>query len=321
MRKLAFIFAGLTGIVGGAAHAADYPSRPIQLIVPYAPGGITDVAARMVVQHLEKELGQTIVVENRAGAATTVASNYVARQNPDGYTLYAASVSLPLNKYLQPSVQYDAFNDFTVLSGFTDSPFVLQVSKSMGVSNMEELLQKLKEKPGDYTIGASGVGAMNHIATETWLKKADVDALVVQYQGGSQVRMALLSGDIDMTFATLNEAKPLLEEGKSLPVAVTTLERVPSMPEVPTMNEALNLENFEAIFWTALLAPKGLSEDRVEKLRTAMKAVGENEELREKLAAQGVLLNVTDGEQTVQRMRQAVDTFAPIIEDFKAAQK
>ena len=321
MRKLAFVFAGLMGVSGGVAHADDYPSRPIQLVVPYAPGGITDVAARMVVQHLEKELGQTIVVENRAGAATTVASNYVARQKPDGYTLYAASVSLPLNKYQQTGVQYDAFEDFTVLSGFTDSPFVLQVSKSLGVDSMEELLQKLKENPGDYTIGASGVGAMNHIASETWLKQADVDALVVQYQGGAQVRLAILGGDIDMTFATLNEAKPLLEDGKSLPVAVTTRERVPSMPDVPTMNEAMNVDNFEVIFWTALLAPKGLSEERVEKLRTAMKAVGEDEELREKLAAQGVILNVTDGEQTVQRMHDAVETFAPIIEDFQAAQK
>ncbi len=321
MRKLAFLVAGLIGVSGGVAHAENYPSRPIQLIVPYAPGGITDVAARMVVQRLEKELGQTIVVENRAGAATTVASNYVARQKPDGYTLYAASVSLPLNKYLQSNVQYDAFEDFTVLSGFTDSPFVLQVSKKLGVSSMEELLKKMKENPGKYTIGASGVGAMNHIATETWLKQSGAEGLVVQYQGGAQVRMAMLGGDIDMTFATLNEAKPLLDEGTSLPIAVTTQERVPSLPDVPTFNEAMKVENFEVIFWTALVAPKGLPDDRAEVLRKAMKAVGEDEELRQKLAAQGVILNVTDAEQTIQRMRNAVETFAPIIQDFQQAQK
>ena len=321
MRKYAFIFAGLVGFTAATAHAQEYPSRPIQLVVPYAPGGITDVAARMVVQRLEKELGQSIVVENRAGAATTVASNYVARQKPDGYTLYAASVSLPLNKYLQTGVQYDAFEDFTVLSGFTDSPFVLQVSKSLGVNNMEELLAKLKEKPGDYTIGASGVGAMNHIATETWLKQAGVDALVVQYQGGSQVRLAILGGDVDMTFATLNEAKPLLEDGTVQPIAVTTTEPVPSMPDVPTMNEAMGVENFEVIFWTALLAPKGMDQDVVDKLQTAMKKVGEDEELRQKLAEQGVILNVTDSEQTIQRMKDAVETFAPIIKDFQVAQK
>lgn len=320
MHKYAIIAAAIIGL-SGPVQAESYPSRAIQLVVPYAPGGITDVAARMVAQQLEKELGQTIVVENRAGAATTVASNYIARQKPDGYTLYAASVSLPLNKYLQTGVQYDAFKDFTVISGFTDSPFVLQTSKAMGVSTMEELVGKLKEKPGAYTIGASGAGAMNHIASETWLQKADVDALVVQYQGGAQVRMAILSGDIDMTFATLNEAQPLLAEGQTTPIVVTTSERVDSLPDVPTMQEAMKLENVEIIFWTALLAPGGLADDRAAILRDAMKSVGENEELRQKLAAQGVILNVTDEETTIKRMHAAVDTFAPIIKDFQEAQK
>lgn len=320
MRKFTFLFAGLMGI-SGVAHAQDYPSRPIQLVVPYAPGGITDVAARMVAQRLEQELGHSIVVENRAGAATTVASNYIARQKPDGYTLYAASVSLPLNKYLQSGVQYDAFKDFTVISGFTDSPFVLQASKSMGVSNMNDLVAKLKEKPGHYTLGASGVGAMNHIASETWLKQADVDALIVQYQGGSQVRMAILGGDINLTFATLNEAQPLLADGQTIPIAVTTSERVDSLPEVPTIKETLGLEKFEVIFWTALLAPQGLPDDIANKLRTAMKAVGEDNDLRQKLAVQGVVLNVTNEEDTIKRMHAAVDTFAPIIQDFQQAQK
>lgn len=319
MHKLSWIVAGLIGIAG-VAHADDYPSRPIHLVVPYAPGGITDVATRMVAQKLEKELGESIVIENRAGAATTVASNYVARQKPDGYTLYAASISLPLNQYLQSGVQYDAFNDFTILSGLTDSPMVLEASASMGVSTMDELVRKIKEKPGAYTIGASGVGAINHIAAENWLLKGDLDALIVQYQGGAQVRLGILGGDIDMTFATLNEAQPLLADGKAKAIAVATTDRVPSLPDVPTVQEAMGLEDFEVTFWTALLAPRGLSDDRAEKIRNAMKAVGADDDLRERLAAQGVILNTADSADTVKRMHAAVDTFAPIIKEFKAAQ-
>lgn len=319
MRKINWILAGLVGVTG-MAHADDYPSRPIHIVVPYAPGGITDVATRMVAQKLEEAIGQTVIIENRAGAATTVASNYMARQKPDGYTLYAASVSLPLNQYLQPKVQYNAYEDFTVLSGLTDSPFVLQASTAMGVSSMDELLEKMKEKPGAYTIGASGAGAMNHIAAESWLQAGELDALIVQYQGGSQVRVGILSGELDLTFATLNEAQPVLADGKAKAIAITTAERVDALPDVPTIQEAMGLENFDMIFWTALLAPNGLSEERAEKIRNAMQKVGQDEDLRARLAKQGVILNVTDAQATRQRIRDADETFAPIIKAFQSAQ-
>jgi len=322
MHKLNLITAGLVGLLSfmGSANAEKYPDRPISLVIPYAPGGITDVSMRMVAQKLEKHIGQTIVVENRAGAATTVASNYVSRQKPDGYTLYAASVSLPLNKYLQSNVKYDAFEDFTVLSGLVDSPFVLEVSSKLGIKTMDELVKKARENPGKYTVGASGVGAMNHIAAESWMQQGNVDALLVQYQGGSQVRMAILGGDIDMTFATLNEALPLKNDGKVEFIAVTTKERLKAYPDVPTVQESLGLDSFEAVFWTALLAPKGLDDARAETIRAAMREVAKDEDLRVKLEAQGVTLNVTDAPTTVKRMKSAEKSFAPIIKAFQKSQ-
>ncbi len=322
MRKSTLIAVGFVGIMStlGSAQAENYPERPISLIIPYAPGGITDVSMRMLAQKLEQQLGQTIVVENRAGAATTVASNYVSRQKPDGYTLYAASVSLPLNKYLQKSVQYDAFKDFTVLSGLADSPFILEVSSTLGIKTMDELVKQIRENPGKYTVGASGVGAMNHIAAETWLKQGNLDALLVQYQGGAPVRQAILGGDIHMTFATLNEALPLKQDGKVEFVAVTTTERLSAYPDVPTVQESMGLDNFEAVFWTALLAPQGMDEARAEKIRAAMREVAKDNELRAKLKNQGVTLNVTDAQTTVERMKGAEKTFGPIIKEFQKAQ-
>ena len=322
MRKPNLIAAGLIALMTlmGTAQAEKYPERPISLVIPYAPGGITDVSMRMIAQKLQDQLGQTIVVENRAGAATTVASNYVSRQKPDGYTLYAASVSLPLNKFLQPNVQYDAFKDFTVLSGLADSPFVLEIDSKLGIKTMDELVKKIRENPGKYNIGASGVGAMNHITAESWLQRGNLDALVVQYQGGAQVRMAILSGDIHMTFATINEALPLKNDGKVEFIAVTTPERLSAYPDVPTVQESMGLDNFEAVFWTALLAPKGMDEARASKIRAAMQEIGKDEELRAKLEAQGVTLNITDAQTTIERMKAAEKSFGPIIKAFQKTQ-
>ncbi|NYT62467.1 tripartite tricarboxylate transporter substrate binding protein [Alcaligenaceae bacterium] len=322
MRKSSFIAAGLAGLMSitVSAQAENYPDRAISLIIPYAPGGVTDVSMRLVAQKLEQHLGQTIVVENKAGAATTIASNYVSRQKPDGYTLYAASVSLPLNKYLQKNVQYDAFKDFTILSGLVDSPFVLEVSSALGIKTMDELVKKMRENPGKYTAGASGVGAMNHIATESWLQRGKLDALLVQYQGGAQVRMAILGGDIHMTFATLNEALPLKNDGKVEFIAVTTPKRLNAYPDVPTIKESMGLDNFEAVFWTALVAPKGMDQARADKIRVAMQKVAQDEDLRAKLELQGVTLNITDAKATVERMKASEQAFAPIIKAFQKEQ-
>lgn len=318
MRKPSLIAASLIGFVSimSTAQAENYPERAITMVIPYAPGGITDVSMRMIAQSMEKHIGQTIVIENRPGAATTVASNYVSRQKPDGYTLYAASVSLPLNKYLQKNVQYNAFEDFTVLSGLADSPFVLQVSSNLGIKNMDELSKKIRENPNKYTIAASGVGSMNHIAAESWMKQGDLDALLVQYQGGSQIRTAMLGGDIHMTFATINEALPLKKDKKVEFIAVTTPDRLKDYPDVPTISESMKLNNFEAVFWTALLAPKGLDKAKAEKINAAMQQVGKDADLRKKLEAQGVTLNITDGQATLARMKAAEKTFAPLIATF-----
>lgn len=318
MRKSSLMAAGLIGLMSltGTAQAENYPERAITMVIPYAPGGITDVSMRLIAQSMEKHIGQTIVIENRPGAATTVASNYVSRQKPDGYTLYAASVSLPLNKYLQKNVQYNAFEDFTVLSGLADSPFVLQINSSLGIKSMDDLSKKIRENPNKYTIGASGVGSMNHIAAESWMKQGNLDALLVQYQGGAQIRTAMLGGDIHMTFATINEALPLKNDNKVEFIAVTTSERLKNYPEVPTLQESMGLDNFEAVFWTALLAPKGIDKAKAEKISNTMKEVAKDEELRKKLEAQGVTLNITDGQTTLERMHAAEKTFAPVLETF-----
>ncbi|MFW8567206.1 Bug family tripartite tricarboxylate transporter substrate binding protein [Orrella sp. 11846] len=315
--KTVLAITGLSlAVMSGSSFASDYPNRPVKLVVPYAAGGITDVSTRMVAQALEKELGQVIVIENRPGGATSVASNHVSQQKPDGYTLYAASLSLPLNKYLQPDVKYDAFKDFQILSGLADSPMVLEVGKGVSANNLTELVEAMKANPGKYTIGASGVGASNHIGAENFLMRTGTDGLIVQYQGGAPVRTALLAGEIDMTLATLNEAQPVLKSGDAKAVAVATMERLDALPDVPTINEAMGWDDFEVVFWTALAAPAGLDPEVAKTIEAAMAKVGSDAQLRQKLQESGVTLNVTSADQTVERMKTADRTFGPIIEKF-----
>ncbi len=313
-KMMSIVFCSLLSI--NAAYANDYPERPIHLVVPYAAGGMTDVVTRLVAQELGNVLGQTIVVENRPGAATTVASNYIRNQKPDGYTLYAASLSLPLNQFLQKDVKYDAFKDYTILSGLVDSPMVLQVRSSLGVSTMGELVDSMKKSPGKYTIGASGVGASNHIGAENWLMKGNLDALIVQYQGGGPIRTAMMGNEVDMTFATVTDTQTLIASGHATAIAVATNNRIAAFPDVPTVNETMGWDDFEVVFWTALLAPAGLDEEVIQKIENAMALVSKNEELKARLVKLGAELNITSAQATEKRMQQAVTIFGPIIQNM-----
>jgi len=315
--KIFHLLYALPLLFSGVASAQDYPSRAIRVVVPYAVGGITDISARMVAQSLERAIGQTVIVDNKPGAATTVASNYVANQKPDGYTLYAASVSLPLNPYIQGNVAYKPYDDFTVLSGLTDAPFVLEVSAKKGITSMAQLVDEMKRNPGKMIMGASGVGSMNHIIAENWLKRSGLDALIVQYQGGNPTKIALLAGEIDMVFADLNIALPVIRANQAAAVAVATKSRLPELPDTPTVEESMGIGNFEGIFWTALLAPKGVSEEVIKKVSEAMNKVAQDEELKKKLEAQGVSLNIADAAQVLKRFKEAESIYAPILKTMK----
>lgn len=313
MRNLASILGASALLASTAVWATDYPTQPVTLVIPFSPGGLTDTSGRLIGERLSEELGQPVVIENRAGAGTTVASNWVAQQEPDGYTIYAASVSMALNHLIQDEVNY-TLDDFTYISGWIDSPFILHVHPSLEVSDMDELLAKIRENPDTYAIGTSGVGAVNHLASEFWVDVGDLDLAIVHYQGGAPARQDLLAGNIEMMFAATLEALPILEAGNTVGIAVTTRDRLDVLPDLPTVEEAMGLDFFEAVFWQTLVTPAGTPDDVVERLRSAMEVVGQDEELRAALAEQGVLLNVTDHEAVMERLATAEDVFGPLLE-------
>jgi tripartite-type tricarboxylate transporter receptor subunit TctC len=302
IRATAALLLALTAL--GAPAQAEYPEQPIKLIMPYPAGGMTDVSGRSVMAELARKLGGTIVVENKPGAASTVASNWMSQQKPDGYTLYAAPVSLVLNPLLQGKVGYGPYDSFVPISMMIESPFVLQVNKDLPVNSVQELVALIRKQPDRYAIGTSGVGSINHLAAEYFMSRFGLKLTVVHYKGGGPASQDLVGNQIQMMFSAANEAEPLIKAGRTRALAVTTTRRLPLLPDTPTMNEAAGLDDFEAVFWLALMAPKGLPADIAQRLSTAMQQLGQDPALAQRMQALGVSLQVTDGQEVVRRMRQ-----------------
>lgn len=314
MKRILAALAGALILTTGAT-AQDYPSEPVDMIVGYAAGGTSDTATRIVAEALSQELGQPVVVQNRPGAATTVASNWVANQDADGYTLYAAAVSLVLNPLLQPSVDYDADADFTPIATLVEVPFVLHVNPELGVSDMAGLVELIKQKPGELAVGTSGAGAINHLIAEYFMDALGLDLIVVHYQGDAPARQDLLAGNIQMSFTAATVALPLVEAGKTTGIAVTSADRLSDAPNLPTVAEAAELPDFEATYWMALVVPAGTPDKVVSRLSAAMEKLGGDDSLRQALLERGLVLNVMDAQATEARFANAKENFGRIIEN------
>lgn len=311
---LALSAMALVPMVGTVAHANEYPNDVIRLVMPYPPGGMSDVTSRAIAAELAKKIGGNIVVENRPGAASTVASNYIKNQKADGYTLYAAPVSLVLNPMMQEGVSYKPYEDFTPVSMMIYSPFVLQVNKDLGVKSVGELVDLIKKNPGKYAIGTSGVGSINHLSAEYFMKQFGLDMVVVHYKGGTPAAQDLVGGQIQMMFSAANEAKPMMDAGRTQGLAVTTKTRLPMLPDLPTMAEATDLKDFEAVFWMAMMGPSGLPENIQKKLSNAMLELKDNPEFVKKMDDMGVQLTVSNPVGVTENLKRDEQKWGDIIQ-------
>lgn len=299
------------------AYAQDaYPNKPLRLIVPYPPGGVTDNASRLIGERLGRELGQTVVVENKAGAASTLASNLTARATPDGYTVYAAPVSLVINPVLQGKVEYDPQKDFEPISLMMTSAFVLQANKDFKAKNLKELIDLVRANPDKFSIGTSGVGSINHLAAEYFIKSFGLKMAVIHYKGGIPAAQDLIGGRIEMMFSATNEALPMLAAGRTQGIAVSVPKRVATLPDVPTIDEASGTTGFDAVFWLALVTPAKVPQPIVNRLKAAMQVVGQDEGLKTELALKGVDLKVSSADEVRQYMERDGAKWGQIIRDL-----
>ncbi len=266
----------------------DWPQKPITLVVPYPPGGVNDAVARGYANKLASELGKPILIDNRAGAGTTVASNYVARAPADGYTIYAGGTSLVINPTLTGQVQYDPNKSFELVSLMSFTPFILHVNTAFPARNMNELIAHVKANPGRFNIASSGIGATNHLIAEMLKQEADIDMTHVPYKGGVQAGQDVASGQAQMMFSASLEAKPILATGKTRAVAITSAVRSPAFPDIPTMVESTGKKDFIVTFWQGMVVPAGTPQPIVEKLQKAIAKVAADPEIIEQFKSQGV---------------------------------
>jgi tripartite-type tricarboxylate transporter receptor subunit TctC len=283
---LAFLAAMLLSFAASAQ--TDWPIRPVTMVVPYPPGGVNDAVARVYADKLTGLLGKTVIVDNRGGAATTVASNYVAKAPPDGYTIYAGGTSLVINPTLQGDVQYDPHKSFELVSLMSLTPFILHVNADFPAKNMTELLAVVRANPGKFNIASSGVGAMNHMSAELFKARAGLKIPHVPYRGGAQAGQDVAAGNAQMMFSPSLEAKPFLASGKTRAIAISSLTRSPAFPDIPTVAESANLPGFQSVFWQAMVVPAGTPQPIVDKLQAAIAKVAADPEVIERFKVQGV---------------------------------
>ncbi|HUP93304.1 MAG TPA: tripartite tricarboxylate transporter substrate binding protein [Burkholderiales bacterium] len=268
------------------AQAQTFPAKPVRIVVPLAPGGSTDVLARLVAAKLTELWGQQVVVENRGGAGTMIGAEAVARAAPDGYTMLMVTSAFSVNFSLYDKVPYK-FSDFVALSNVGQTPNVLAVHPSVPAKNVKELIALLRARPGQMTYSSGGVGGSTHLAGELFKLLAKVDMVHVPYKGGGPAVADLVGGQVMLTFANLTTVLPFANAGRLRALAVTSIRRSPALPELPTMAEA-GVPGFDASTWNGLIAPAATPKEIVAKLNADIVRVLNMPDTRQKLASQGL---------------------------------
>lgn len=265
--------------------AADFPTKPIRIVVPYQPGGSTDVMARLVGERLSHRLQQPVIVENKAGASEQVGATAVAKSPADGYTvMLATTIGLAINPSLYTRLQYDPAKDFAPLLPVAKIASVVVVNPQLPVKSLEELTSYLKANPGKISYGSAGSGAPSHLAMELYKRAAGVDAAHIAYKGGAPALQDLMAGNIQVMIALVSEAMPLVKAGKLRALAITSPTRSTRYPELPPVSDVSGMKDFEIYLWYALVAPAGTPRDVVEKLNQSINAVLEEKPIKDKLA-------------------------------------
>lgn len=302
----------LVGAAAPSAMAASYPDRPVHLIVPFAPGGSTDLVGRLIAEYVGRELGGTIVVENKAGAGGAVGAEFIARAKPDGYTIGMATVSTHgANPAIRRGLKYDALNDFTLISNVMGIPSVFAVHPGVPAKTMPEFIALAKAEPGKYSFASPGVGSLGHANISNFMMLADIELLHVPYRGSGPAINDAIAGQVDSLTDNLSSTLPHLVEGRLRPLAILGAERSDVLPDIPTYAE-LGFPAMGTGGWFGLVAPAGLPEDIVARLNEAVRKAAQNPEFREKAAAAGGTIMVNTPAEFREQVKQTLERYAKV---------
>ena len=285
MRPLVLILVLAAGMP--LVHAQSFPSKPLRIGVPFAPGGSTDIVARILADKLAGPLGQPVVVENRAGAAGNIGAEAVAKSPPDGYTLLMATTGvMAINNSLYKNMTYDAAKDLEPVSFTTSITNVLAVPVDLPAKNVAELVALAKAQPGKLSFASSGAGSSTHLSAELFKSMANIEVLHIPYKGSGQALIDLMAGRVSMIFDNMPSALPYIRGGKLRGLGVTGSKRSAAMPELPTISES-GISGYESLSWSGIAVPSGTPKDVVQRLNREIGGVLSLGDVRQKLAEQG----------------------------------
>lgn len=306
-----FLAAAMLGAVVSTAHAASFPDRAITLVTPFPAGGATDGLARTLAEHMAKTLGQSVVVENRAGAATNIGASHVVRAAPDGYTiLLATNSTLVTNRFLFKELPYDP-DAFAPIGMIGIGPMVLLSTKKDNFKSLASVVENAKARPGALTIASFGAGTSSHLAAEYFQQLADIKLLHVPFKGSTQALPQIIGGDIDLFFDMVSTGMPQVNADKVDVQAITSKERMSTLPDLPTVAES-GYPGFEITAWFTLVAPPGTPQSATKVLGDALKAALTDDAVRKRMLVMGI--EPSDG--SPQALTRQIKQEIPIIQSL-----
>jgi tripartite-type tricarboxylate transporter receptor subunit TctC len=317
MKKILLLAALCLVVLALPSLAQQYPTRAIRIIVPFGPGGFTDVAARILQKELAPAIGQPIVIENKPGAGSTIGTSEVAKGQPDGYTLVMISTAHVISPHLYKSMPYDALKDFTPVMKLAEGPYVLVIHPSLPVRSVAELISLAKAHPNTIDYASSGNGSAQHLVGALFATMAGAPISHVPYTGSAQAMNDVLGGQVKVSFVGVPNALPNLTSGKLKALAVSTRKRYADLPDVPTLDEA-GVKGYDATIWLGLLAPPGTPREIVQKLNTSITQILSTPDAKKLMASAGVDVATSSPEEFAALMQAEYDRWGKVVRDTGA---
>jgi len=295
------------------ALAQSYPNKPIRLVVPFTPGGVTDTSGRLIAEQLSRRLGQQVVVDNKPGASGNIGTQLVASADPDGYTLLLGfDGTLVINPHVFAKVGFDTLKDFAPVGKIGDAVLILVTQPNSATKTLKDVIQTSKSQAGGLSYGTSGTGGTPHIAGELLKERTGANLVHIPYKGGGQAMTDVLGGNIPLVYTAIAGAIPHIKSGKLHPIAVSSAQRAVSLPDVPTFIES-GVPDFDINSWVGLLAPAKTPKPILDKLNTELNAVLNDAAVRERLNGMGITATPGSAEKFGQEMQRDLGRYGPVV--------